>query len=781
MLAVAVAGAPPGRGVAPNRLKLTSRAFVPFTLEPARLAFGVGAAELLVYDEAEKYAYVASEQGVINVLDYAKAIRPVVVSSLGVDLQGRVAKSLALCSEQRLLLVAVTTPGHKTANGAVVGFSTAARGASPVPPVQLFEVEVGVGPDSILPNHECSTIAVANEGEGVYVPPSRAHPLGYLIDPEGSVTLIDVATQRATLVSLSGLASTTDEHLIGKGVHLPFPLKALEYFDMHSAKKSGVVDLTEARRIYTPATQLEPESLAWSTDGTKLFVNLQANAAIVTVNARTATAESIVSLGLKDWSVGGGTDGLDTVRDKKCLLKHKPGYSTLRSASAIAAFEVDGVGYLMAASEGDGKGYGEMDEAKKFRKLIISGVEFHPNFEEFSASSPNVLRQAFANFGASSVRLSVGSSAVDYTNPTLPVFKRAIGFGSRSVSVYRTADMARVWDSGSLLEKEGCAAFPWAHNSEQDEEYSLMYSEAYKHSNQKTQSDIAEKNTRSPPALSGDACANRGDGKPGPCPMAFTVDERSYKDGPNIEALAVGSACGRLLAVTATKASSIAFVWDMTDASAPALLFTRHLSPASRLKSPPIAYAAGSIGDIGVEAITILDAESSPTGSAAVMFAGAQSGTVSLYEFLLPNGSRCLPPGKPAPPPSPLPSPPPPLPPPSSPPPPNPKIDMWWIPPPVAPARAPPPPPLPSPPQFEMNKVASPTADRGPKEKQIGKSSAVKITEGIMLATVAVGGFAGVAILVISIRKCRKVTKKAPASDSKFWSEPGSEMAAAKK
>jgi len=85
---------------------------------------------------------------------------------------------------------------------------------------------------------------------------------------------------------------------------------------------------------------------------------------------------------------------------------------------------------------------------------------------------------------------------------------------------------------GSLLEQEGCKAFPWAHNGEQDDHYALMYGVAYSHASAGGKKDIAEKNTLSPPALDGDACHDRGDGKPGPCPLGKTVDERSWKDGP---------------------------------------------------------------------------------------------------------------------------------------------------------------------------------------------------------------------------------------------------------
>jgi len=39
-----------------------------------------------------------------------------------------------------------------------------------------------------------------------------------------------------------------------------------------------------------------------------------------------------------------------------------------------------------------------------------------------------------------------------------------------------------------------------------------------------------------------DGCEDQGDGSPGACPLSKTVDERSEKDGPAPEAVAVGRA-----------------------------------------------------------------------------------------------------------------------------------------------------------------------------------------------------------------------------------------------
>jgi hypothetical protein len=113
------------------------------------------------------------------------------------------------------------------------------------------------------------------------------------------------------------------------------------------------------------------------------------------------------------------------------------------------------------------------------------------------------------------------------------------------------------------------------------------------------------------------------------------------KDGAGPEAIVVGKACGRLLAVTATEKQGTAFVFDITDITKPTLQFLHHLSPASEKKNPSVAYADEELGEIDPESITFVNAEDSPNGNAGVMFAGAWSSTMTFYEFTDKDGKTC--------------------------------------------------------------------------------------------------------------------------------------------
>ena len=130
-----------------------------------------------------------------------------------------------------------------------------------------------------------------------------------------------------------------------------------------------------------------------------------------------------------------------------------------------------------------------------------------------------------------------------------------------------------------------------------------------------------------------DGCANRGDGEPGACPLGKTVDERSLKDGYAAEAIVYGNACGKNFLVTVSEKNSVGFLYDVTDISNPKLAQVFHLSPASETKNPVVAYEDRSLGEIDAESIMFFDEDKSPSGKAAVLFAGAFSTTTSYWEF----------------------------------------------------------------------------------------------------------------------------------------------------
>ena len=177
--------------------------------------------------------------------------------------------------------------------GAVHIFNKAKRGddGSLSEPTLVQTVEVGYGPDFIMVNKDCSIVATANEGEGVY------DDTAGLINPEGSVSILRAPFDDASnppSVTMVSLNEWTDDELIEQGVHLPLSLNAMIYFD--SLNTSDInVDFANAIANYTSAAVLEPEYMAWSDDESKIYVSLQENNAMVIVDVESGVAESIHS------------------------------------------------------------------------------------------------------------------------------------------------------------------------------------------------------------------------------------------------------------------------------------------------------------------------------------------------------------------------------------------------------------------------------------------------------------------------------------------------------
>ena len=339
---------------------------------------------------------------------------------------------------------------------------------------------------------------------------------------------------------------------------------------------------------------------------------------------------------------------VDIVEDDGCSnMPVVEGLSFLRSVDSIASFTQDGRQYLVTANEGDDAAYGDFEERLKakdiFKGTKLGFTNWTADAAIFSKTNATLGQSRFFNkdckvanaatpFCSGSMRLTVGSSAVDYSNQKAPMVKALVGIGGRGVTIFEVTPTGLVltWDSEDQIEREGCAAFPWAHNGIQDEEFSPVNGALYNYLDPDDGLRETIDEVNDPEA---DGCEDGGNGLPGACPLGSTIDSRALKDGYAIEAVVTGEACGSMYAVAASEKNSVGYLYDISDATSPVLLTVFHLSPASELLNPGLAYDAGVIGEIDSETIQFLAADQSPTGKAAVLFSGAWSGTASLWEF----------------------------------------------------------------------------------------------------------------------------------------------------
>ena len=195
------------------------------------------------------------------------------------------------------LAVQATT---KTDHGIVAFFS--ARDLS-----FISQVEVGALPDMLTFSPDGSMVVVANEAE-----PNA----DYSVDPEGSVSVIDIRdlkNPQATLVDFKAWNERKAE-LLAAGV-----------------------------RIYGPnatvAQDLEPEYITIAADSKTAWVTLQENNALAKIDLSTKNVSQIYALGTKDHGIAGNELDLSDA-DGKINIQNWSGVVGMYQPDAIANYQL---------------------------------------------------------------------------------------------------------------------------------------------------------------------------------------------------------------------------------------------------------------------------------------------------------------------------------------------------------------------------------------------------------------------------------------------------------
>jgi len=155
--------------------------------------YAVSAAEIPAFDAASKRLFVVNAQlGAVDVMNLADSTSPVKIGTLDATaiLAGAVINSVAVFNG--LVAVAIEAP-VKTNRGRVALYR-----ASDL--TLISSVTIGAQPDMIVFTPDGKTVLTANEGE-----PSD----DYQVDPEGSISVIDVSNPAAPLVRTADLSSSS--------------------------------------------------------------------------------------------------------------------------------------------------------------------------------------------------------------------------------------------------------------------------------------------------------------------------------------------------------------------------------------------------------------------------------------------------------------------------------------------------------------------------------------------------------------------------------------------
>lgn len=384
--------------------------------------FDEGAAEIVAYDKGNKRLFVVnSGDTTVDVLDISDISMPVLLDTIDASAEGGGANSLAVSGN--LLAVAIEA-NTKTDNGKVVFYNTTGLG-------KVGEAVVGALPDMVTFTPDGNTVLVANEGE-----PND----DYSIDPEGSISLIDLSNGIASLS-----VSTAD----------------FNDFDSEAANLRDAGVRLFGTNAPSVSEDLEPEYIAVSADGTTAWVTLQENNAVAVIDIASAEVTDILPLGTKNHQVFGNE--LDASNDDDRInIRNWPVFGMYQPDS-IASYSFNGRTYYVTANEGDARDYDTWTEEFRVRDLTLDGSAF-----------PDASLQDDENLGRLRVTSTLGvSNGCDPSDISTDVeseceYDALYSYGARSFSVWAD-DGSLVFDSGSAFERILAQRDPANFNSTNDE------------------------------------------------------------------------------------------------------------------------------------------------------------------------------------------------------------------------------------------------------------------------------------------------------------------------
>lgn len=371
--------------------------------------FDQSAAEITAFHTKNKHGIVANaHKNQIDIINLSNINSPKLFKSIPMSLFGAKVNSVAVHGD--IVAVAVES-STKTNNGSVVILNAKSN----------YELvgykKVGALPDMLTFTPDGKKVIVANEGE-----PND----DYSIDPEGSISIVDVS-------NLNNLSVKTVN------------FRALNSFEPQL--KSIGVRITGKNA--TVAQDLEPEYISVSADSRVAYVSLQENNAIAYIDINGGKVLDVKALGYKDHSKPGNELDISD-KDNMANITTWPVLG-LYQPDGIATFSSNGRNYLVTANEGDGREYIYKDNR---------GNKFLAFTDETKVGRITLDAKAFANKCGSVLcnddramgRLKMVSRMGDENGDGL--YEKVYSFGARSFSIWDTANMSKpVYDSGSDFAK----------------------------------------------------------------------------------------------------------------------------------------------------------------------------------------------------------------------------------------------------------------------------------------------------------------------------------------
>lgn len=536
--------------------------------------FAESAAEIPAYDAASKRLFVVNAQkGLVDVLDASKPEQPIHIAELSARDYLADSEVNSVAVHNGIVAIAVQAK-NKTDAGLVVFFN--AKDLS-----FMSKVAVGSLPDMLTFSPNGKTVLVANEAE-----PND----DYSIDPEGSVSIIDIQDIKQPKASIADFRAWNSQKadLMSKGVRIFGPNA-------------------------TVAQDLEPEYITISGDSKTAWVTLQENNAIARIDIAQQKVTDIYPLGYKDHGVMGNELDVSD-RDSKIDIKTWTGLVGMYQPDSIANYQVNGQTYLVTANEGDSREWLKDEDAYFAGNLAQGYVEnirmkhlFNSKGFNTEGDYPAHLQKiangvkgaklnpvTFAYCGATATeagdcrkdgnlgRLNIAWNMGYQTNadgsPKLDangrlIYDKLYAYGARSFSIWNTQGQL-VWDSGSEFEKKISELFPNYFNTDHE---------------------------------------------------AVSLDDRSDNKGPEPEGITLGTIGAKTFAFIGLERMSGVMVYDITTPMQPK--FVEYFTTRNFVETD-----SAKQGDLGPEGLIFIAAKDSPNGKPLLVVGNEVSGSTAIYQ-----------------------------------------------------------------------------------------------------------------------------------------------------
>ena len=556
--------------------------------------FGASAAEIPAFDAVSKRLFVVNaKKGMVDVLDMTQPEKPVHIEELSARTYLAESDVNSVAVHQGIVALAVQAK-NKTDSGIVAFFN--AKDLS-----FISQLEVGALPDMLVFTPDGNKVLVANEGE-----PSA----GYAVDPQGSISIIDVSNIQRPLVKTAGFSAwnSQKQSLLDAGVRI-FGPDAQQYANI----------ATQGIATTTVAQDLEPEYISISADGKTAWATLQENNAIAKIDLIQDEVVDIFPIGYKDHGLAENAfDASD--KDLGVNIQAWSGVFGMYMPDTIAQYQVNGQTYLVTANEGDARewlvnadqyfkgndlnaGYAEEirvkhlfnskgfrnngDYAAHLRQIApnVKGAKLDSSI--FCKNAPQVETCLSELIGDTQLGRLTMSWTQGYKKDALTglplldenglmTYDKLYAYGGRSFSIIDPVSEKIVWDSGKEFEAKVAQMMPQYFNSNHEE---------------------------------------------------AKFDDRSDNKGPEPEGVALGKIGNKTFAFIGLERQSGIMVYDISQPKKGQ--FVQYFNDRK------MTEAANKQGDLGPEGLIFIAAKDSPNGQPLLVVGNEVSGSTAIYQVKL--------------------------------------------------------------------------------------------------------------------------------------------------